>query len=96
MKTTILSLVLASIAGFMYCSDDSLAVTQEPEDKELRALLESRRDTLKQATEMLFVRYRSMRDADIYSLTRLNAEMLEAELLLAESTESRIKLLEDR
>ena len=49
MKTMILTVVLASIAELMYCSDASLAVTQEAEDKELRVLLEARRDTLREA-----------------------------------------------
>ena len=53
MKTAILSLVLASIAGLMYCGDESLAGTQEPEDKELRVLLEARRNTLKEVVAIM-------------------------------------------
>ena len=93
MKTTILALVLASIVGLMYCSDESLAVTQETEDKELRVLQESRRDTLKRVEVILDSKFKS-------GLTTanevLNARipLLEAELELARSQQERIAIFE--
>ena len=47
MKRTILSLVLVLIVGLIHFSEDSLAVTQESEEKELWSFLESRRDALR-------------------------------------------------
>ena len=47
MRRTTLSLVLLLIVGLIPFGQGSLAVTQESEDKELRALLKSRREALK-------------------------------------------------
>ena len=98
MKTTILSLVLASIAGLMYFSDESLAVTQESEDKELRALLETRRDTLKQLVTLTQARMNSEVARDPSHLLHLSEYMQElqlAELDLARSKAERIALIEE-
>ena len=98
MKTTIVSLVLASIVGLMYCSDDSLAVTQEPEDKELRALLTKRRDLAKAYVEAITERVNSdTRERDPISLGRIiqaRQSLTRAELELAGSKEERIAILE--
>lgn len=84
MKATIVSLVLASIAGLMYCGDESLAGIQEPEDKELQAWLEARRDTLNKVLAIL----KAQADAgqgSIIELSRANTLLLEAELEAASS-----------
>ena len=93
MKTTILSLVLASIAGLMYCGDESLAVTQEPEDKELRALQESRRDTLKEVVAILDQAHQSG-TIKVDEVLKANSALLEAELELATSQQERIAIFE--
>jgi hypothetical protein len=97
MKTTILSLVLASIAGFMHCSNESLAVTQEPEDKELRALLEARRDTLKQLVTLSQARINSEAGRDpslLLHLSEYQQELQLAELDVAQSKAERIGIIE--
>ena len=93
MKITILSLVLASIAGLMYFSDESMAGTQEPEDPELRALLEARRDTLKEVVQIS----NPMKHASGVSVAEMSAanmSLLEAELELTESQQERIAIFE--
>ena len=93
MKTMILTVVLASIAELMYCSDASLAVTQEAEDKELRVLLEARRDTLREA-----VRFTKSRCENgimsIADLSKANISLLDAELELAKNQQERIEIFE--
>lgn len=90
MRTTILSLVLASIAGLVYCGEESLAgfgrrsqqcrtccpviierrpeippAVQDSEDPELRALLEARRDALKEVVRLVDVRFQSGTITDV-------------------------------
>ena len=93
MKTTILSLVLVSIAGLMYFSDESLAVTQEPEDKELQTLMETRRDTLKEVVRLADVRSQTG-TITANELLMAQTALLEAELELAKSQQERIAILE--
>ena len=101
MKTTILSLVLASIAGLISGGEESLAGTQEPDDKELRALLEARRDTLKKAIAMMGQRLESTQRVSARTqnfsapeVNRAHAALLEAELALAKSQHGRIAIFE--
>lgn len=93
MKNAILPLVLASIAGLMYSGDESLAGTQEPEDKELQALLEARRDTLKEVLAIIKVQMNAGQDS-IFELSRANTLLLEAELEAASSQQEAIESLE--
>ena len=93
MKTAILSLVLASIAGLMYCGDESLAGAQEPEDKELRALLEARRDVLKDAVNILNEKFREG-GSSLDAVVAANVALLEAELELPVSKEERLLVLQ--
>lgn len=93
MKITILSLVLASIAGLMYFSDESLAVTQEPEDKELQTLMETRRDTLKEVVRLVDVRFKTG-TMTANKLLMAQTALLEAELELAKSQHERIAIFE--
>ena len=93
MKTTILSLVLASIAGLMYFSDESLAVAQEPEDKELQTLMETRRDTLKEVVRLVDVRFKTG-TMTANKLLMAQTALLEAELELAKSQHERIAIFE--
>jgi hypothetical protein len=93
MKTTRWFLVLALIVGFQCYSDDGLAVTQKEEDKELRALLEAHRDTLKKVLEIERLRY--LQGSRDFGGTRgLSRELVEIEIELARTQDERIKILE--
>ena len=97
MKTTIVSIVLASILGLMYSSNPSMAVTQEPEDQELHTLLTKRRDHLQTYHNVVSTRMRvsSVRDTkDSRIVVEVRELLLQAELDLASSKEERIALLE--
>jgi hypothetical protein len=97
MKIMILSVVLASIAGLMYCSAESQAVVQESEDKELRSLLEARRDTLKQLVLVAeaAINAETIRDPERMRLfSDYMHELQLAELDLAQSKAERIAIIE--
>ena len=94
MKTKILSLVLASIAGLMFCSDESLAGSQEPEDEELRALLEARRDTLKEVVALIKAQTEGGGEVSIFDQSRANTLLLEADLETARTPQERIASFE--
>lgn len=97
MKTTIVSIVLASILGLMYCSNPSMAVTQKPEDKELRALLTKRRDHLQLYYKAVSSQMRVAINRDMMSIRRMveaRELLVRAELDLANLREERIALLE--
>ncbi len=99
MKTTILYLVVASMAGMEHCSDESPAAMQEPENKELQALLEARRDTLKElagVVEMhpVTVEHGRRLAARFADVLEVNTQLLQAELECARSAEERIACFE--
>lgn len=94
MKRTILSLVLVLIAGLMHVGKDSFAVTQESEDKELRALLESRRDALRTVLQNhLAMMEQDYAEPPMYA--DLIVEIMHVDLELARTKEERIAIIEE-
>ncbi len=96
MKSTILSLVLASVLGLMYGNPNS-GIIQEPDDLELRTLLTKRRDHLQKYHEVISARMKLARTRDPEdSLRVMQARelLLRSELELASSVGERIALLE--
>jgi hypothetical protein len=89
MKTMIVPLVLASIAGVLYGSDESLANTQEPEDHELRELVEARRDTLKEVVSLINEQ-EDVGRVSISEVSRANTSFFEADLEAARTPKERI------
>ena len=93
MKRTILCLVSVLIVGLIHFGEDSLAVTQESEDKELRALLTSRRDALKTVLQ----NHLAMMEQD-YAESPMYAdfivEMMHVDLELARTKDERIAIIE--
>ena len=93
MKRTILSLVLALIVGLIHFGEDSLAVTQESEDKELRVLLTSRRDALKAVLQNRFTRFQQgTEEFGVYA--DIIIETMKVDLELARTKEERIAVIE--
>ena len=85
------------IVGLIHFGEDSLAVTQDPEDKELRALLTSRRDALHDALKAVLanqgVRFpqgsgESSEHADLIM------ELMNVDLELSRTKEERIAITE--
>lgn len=93
MKRTILSLVLVMIVGLIRFGEGSLAVTQESEDKELRALLESRRDALRSVVADQHTRLQ-IGTAELPVYDEMIIEVMNVELELARTKEERIAIIE--
>lgn len=96
MKSTILSLVLASVVGLMI-GNPGVPVTQEPEDQELLALLTKRRDHLQKYYQVTSSRMgveKTMAPEMIFRVGEARGLLLQAELDLAASREERIAILE--
>ena len=71
----------------------SSAVTQEPEDKELRALLESRRDALKSVLKTQRERGRQGSEGSL-GIAGIVSDLMDVELELARTKEERIAIIE--
>ena len=93
MKRTILSLVLVLIVGLMHFGEDSLAVTQESEDKELRALLTSRRDALTAIVVNQHARFQTGQQK-FSAYADMVIEMMNVDLELARTKKERIAIIE--
>jgi hypothetical protein len=93
MKRTILCLVSVLIVGLIHFSEDSLAVTQESEDKELRALLTSRRDALRAIVLNQHARIQTGTE-DLREYDEMVIEAMNVELELARTKEERIAIIE--
>ncbi len=93
MKRTILFLVLVMIVGLIHFGEDSLAVTQESEDKELRVLLTSRRDALKAILQNRFTRFQQGTE-EFVMYADIVIEMMKVDLELARTKEERIAVIE--
>ena len=93
MKRTVLSLVLVMIVGLIRFGEGSLAVTQESEDKELRALLESRRDAIRLVVADQHARLQTGKgESPMYN--EMIIEAMNVELELARTKEERIAVIE--
>lgn len=93
MKKTIVSLVVVLIVGLIHLGEDSLAVTQESEDKELRTLLESRRDVLKAVLQnQLALLHQG--DAESPAYADMVIEVMNVDLELARTKDERIAIIE--
>ena len=93
MKRTILSLVLVMIAGLIRFGEGSLAVTQESEDKELRSLLESRRDAIRSVVAEQQERLQTGKgELPVYN--DMIIEAMNVELELSRTKEERIAIIE--
>ena len=93
MKRTILSLILVLIVGLIRFGEGSLAVTQESEDKELRALLESRRDALRAVVLNQHDGIQTGR-GESPQYDEMMIEVMNVELELARTKEERIAIIE--
>jgi hypothetical protein len=93
MRRTTLSLVLLLIVGLIPFGQGSLAVTQESEDKELRALLKSRREALKVIVANQHTRLHLGREG-FSAYADLIIEMMHVDVELARSKQERIAVIE--
>ena len=81
------------IVGLIHFGEDSLAVTQESEDKELRVLLTSRRDALKAVLQNRFTRFQQgTEEFGVYA--DIIIETMKVDLELARTKEERIAVIE--
>jgi hypothetical protein len=86
-------LVIASVVGLVDCSHSSMAVTQESEDKELRALLTARREALKSVMADHVARFQQGTE-DSPANADLVMELMHVDLELARTKNDRIAIIE--
>lgn len=93
MKTVVLIMAIVVSALMITSGINHAATTHTPEDAELRALLESRREVLKSLSEVM--KQRAAAGSGILNdVTDINSELLDVELELARTKDERVALLE--